>query len=188
MGVPICSMRRSLITTMRSGQRHRLDLVVGDKDHRRAQLLVQLGKFDPGARAQRCIQVGKWLVEQEQRRFLHDRPRDCGALALAARKLAGPAIQQRGDFQALCRRVDPPLDLVGRQPAHCAARTQGSRAPSCADRGRIAGTPSRRCARLAAADRSACHRSGSGRSRGIPGRQSCAAAWICRSRKGPGRR
>ena len=41
------------------GQRHRLGLVVGDHDHRRVDPLAELGELDPGAQAQRRVEVGQ---------------------------------------------------------------------------------------------------------------------------------
>ena len=70
------------------GHGHRLDLVVGDVDHRRLQLLVQLADLEPHVDAQRRIEVRQRLVEQERRRLAHDGAADGDALALAAGKLA----------------------------------------------------------------------------------------------------
>jgi hypothetical protein len=107
---------------------------MGYKDHRRTELLVQLGQFDARAGTQGGIQVRQRLIELEQRRLLHDGARDRRALALAAGELAGSAPQQLGDFQTLCRRFDPALNLSAGTRA-LRARRRGSRGPSCAGEG-----------------------------------------------------
>ncbi len=61
---------------------------MGDVDHRRVEPLVQLGDLQPHAHAQRRVEVRQRLVEQEGRRFAHDRAADGHPLALAARQLA----------------------------------------------------------------------------------------------------
>ncbi len=76
------------------GQRHRLDLVVGDVDHRRAEAVVQAGEFGPHRHAQFGVEVRQRLVEQEGRGLAHDGAADGDALALAAGELAGPAVEQ----------------------------------------------------------------------------------------------
>ncbi len=65
-------------------QGHRLDLVVGDVDHRRAQLAVQLRDLGAHRVAQLGIEVGQGLVQQEHRRLAHQRAPQRHALALAA--------------------------------------------------------------------------------------------------------
>ena len=77
------------------GHRHGLDLVVGDVDHGRGELLVQPGKLDPHLYAQSGIEIGERLVEQEDLGLPHDGAADGDALALAARQVLGLALQQR---------------------------------------------------------------------------------------------
>ena len=76
------------------GQRHRLDLVVGDVDHRRAEPAVQLVDLDPHLHAQLGVEVGERLVEEEDPRLAHDGAADRDALALAAGELAGLAVEE----------------------------------------------------------------------------------------------
>jgi hypothetical protein len=76
------------------GQRHRLDLVVGDVDHSRAQFLVQPRDFHAHVHPQRGVQVGQRLVEQEQPRVADDGAADGDALALAAGQLRRLAVEQ----------------------------------------------------------------------------------------------
>ncbi len=70
------------------GHGHGLDLVVGDVDHRRVEVFVELGEFDAHVGAQRRVEIGQRLVEQEDARVAHDGAADGDALALAAGKLA----------------------------------------------------------------------------------------------------
>ena len=76
------------------GQRHRLGLVVGDHDDRRLDPLAQLRQLDPRPHAQRRVEVGQGLVEQEHLGPLDDRAADRDALALPARQLSGLAVEQ----------------------------------------------------------------------------------------------
>ncbi len=73
-------------------QRHRLDLVVGDVDDGRAQAAVQAGDLHAHLHAQRGIEVGQRLVEQEQLGLARDRAPDRHALALAAGQVLGLAL------------------------------------------------------------------------------------------------
>ena len=90
------------------GQRHRLDLIVSDVDRGCAELAVQLGDLDPGLAAQRGVEIGQWLVEQEHLGRAHNRPPDRNPLALAARQLCRPALQVGPEVED-CRGA---LDLV----------------------------------------------------------------------------
>jgi hypothetical protein len=71
------------------GHGHGFDLVVGDVDHRRLQLMMQFADLQPHRAAQGGVEVGQRLVEQEGRGFAHDGAADGDALALAAGELAG---------------------------------------------------------------------------------------------------
>ena len=81
------------------GQRQRLDLVVGDVDHGRAELHVQLLDLDPELGAELGVEVGERLVEQEDIDVAHQRPADRDALALAAGQFRRPALEERLDLQ-----------------------------------------------------------------------------------------
>ena len=65
-----------------------------------AQLVPELG-----------VEVGQGLVEQEHGRIAHQRPADRHALALAARELVGPPLEQLVDLQHRRGLGDPALDL-----------------------------------------------------------------------------
>ena len=99
---------------MRVGERHRLDLVVGDVDHGRARVAVQGRDLDTGLDPQRRVEVGERLVEQEHLRVAHDRAADGDALALAARELARLAVEQVRDPEPLGRLPDARVDVVPR--------------------------------------------------------------------------
>ncbi len=47
------------------GERHRLGLVVGDIDHRRSEARVQARDLQPHLHAQRRVEIGERLVQQE---------------------------------------------------------------------------------------------------------------------------
>ena len=76
------------------GERHRLDLVMGDVDDGRAHLGVQLLDLGAHLGAQLGVEVGQRLVEQEHLGIAHDRPAHGDALALAAGELRGAALEQ----------------------------------------------------------------------------------------------
>ena len=73
------------------GERHRLDLVVGDVDGRRPDLVMQMLDLRARRNAQLGVEVRQRLVHQEDRGLAHDRARQRDALALAARQLARTA-------------------------------------------------------------------------------------------------
>ena len=75
-------------------QRHGFDLIVGHIDHRRLEVGVQLGDFDPHLNAERSVQIGQRFVEQEDvRSWTMARP--MATLALAAGQGFGLALEQR---------------------------------------------------------------------------------------------
>ena len=130
------------MTAMRDGQRHRLDLVVGDVDDGLAEALVQLLDLDAHLDAQLGVEVGQRLVEQEHVRLAHQRPADGDALALAAGELA------RACGRAACSICSSSATLrdrgvSARRAARRASpgRTRCSRARSLSGRARRTGTP-----------------------------------------------
>ena len=66
-------------------ERHRFNLVVRDVKARDMQALLEAADFATHLDAQLRIQVGQWLVEQEQLGFAHDGAAHGNALALSAR-------------------------------------------------------------------------------------------------------
>ncbi len=70
------------------GKRHRLHLVVRHVDHRGVgHRLVELGDLDARGDAQRRVEVGERLVEEEDLWIAHDRAANGDALALTAGEL-----------------------------------------------------------------------------------------------------
>src|SRR5207244_6325870 len=73
---------------------HGLDLVVRDIDERGLEVAVQLLQLDSSLAAELCVQVGEWLVEQEDLRAAHDGAAEGHALALTAREGSRLALQE----------------------------------------------------------------------------------------------
>ena len=94
------------------GQRHGLDLVVRDVDHRRAELAVQPLDLEPHLHPQRRVEVGKRFVEQEHFGLADDGSPDGDALPLPARQLRGRAREQVVEPQDPRRFPHAPVDLV----------------------------------------------------------------------------
>ena len=80
----------------------------GAQGENRTQLFDEL-------RAKRSVQVVEWLVEQQHTRSRGQRPRDRGALRLAARHLVRETILRVAHPHQLDDRVDAPLALPFRQ-------------------------------------------------------------------------
>ena len=93
------------------GERHRLDLVVGDVDRGGAHFLMHLLDLDPHLHPKLGVEVGERLVEQEYFGVAHDGAPHRDALALAARKLLRLAVDQVGDVEHAGGFGDPALDL-----------------------------------------------------------------------------
>src|SRR5262245_38357027 len=81
------------------GERHRLELVVGDVDRGRAQPALQLPDLDAHGDAEFRIEVGQRLVEQKGFRLAHDGAAHGDALALAAGELPRLAFEHGGKFK-----------------------------------------------------------------------------------------
>ena len=94
------------------GERHRLDLVVGDVD--RGGLHQLMHALDLGAHlhAQLGVEVRQRLVEQEHFRIAHDGAAHRDALALAAGERLRLAVEQLGDVEDARGMIDALLDLV----------------------------------------------------------------------------
>ena len=69
---------------------------MGDIDRGGAELLLQACDLEPHLHAERRIEVGQRLVEQEGLRLAHDGAADRDALALAAGELRRGAGRDRG--------------------------------------------------------------------------------------------
>jgi hypothetical protein len=81
------------------GERHRLDLVVGDVDGGGAHLLMHALDLGSHLHAQLGVEIRQRLVEQEDLRVAHDRAPHGDALALPAGELARLALEQLGDVE-----------------------------------------------------------------------------------------
>ena len=103
---------------------------------------MQFGDLDPHLHAQLRVEVGQRLVEQEDLRVAHDGAADRHALALAARKLPGLALEERLELQNFAprRALCAPLSRRG-TPAQPQREAPCCRRRSCADRARRTGTP-----------------------------------------------
>ena len=127
--MPACSTIAALQHDDLVGHGHGLDLVVGDVDHGRGELLVQPGKLDPHLHAQGGIEVGERLVEQEDLGLADDGAADRDPLALAARQLLGLALQQRAEVQD-----------VGRLGRPCASAPPWTRRPAAGVKAMLSAT------------------------------------------------
>ena len=77
--------------------------------------------LDAHLHAQRRVEIGQRLVEEEDLGLAHDRAADGDALALAAGELLGLALEQRLDLQDARRLAHAPGDLVGGRAGHAQA-------------------------------------------------------------------
>jgi hypothetical protein len=93
------------------GHGHRLDLVMGDVDHRVGEAFVQRADLAAHVDAQLRVEVRQRLVEEEDLRLAHHGAADGDALALAAGEVLGTAVEQHVDLQHLRDRVDLGRDL-----------------------------------------------------------------------------
>jgi hypothetical protein len=93
------------------GHGHRLDLVVGDVDHRRVEVALQGAEFDAHLASEGGVEVGERLVEEEDLGVAHDAAADGDTLALAAGKLAGFEGELLGQLQDVGGAADLLLDL-----------------------------------------------------------------------------
>ncbi len=93
------------------GERHRLDLVMGDVDRRRRNFLVHLLDLGAHLDAQFGVEIGQRLVEQEDLGVADDGAAHRDTLALPARQLLRPAAEQVGDVENAGGILDPLLDL-----------------------------------------------------------------------------
>jgi len=96
-------------------QRHRLDLIVGDEDHRGPEFGVQPGDLAAHLHPQGGIQIGKRLVKDEDFRFASNRASDGHPLPVSAGHRLRPARQHFGDLKQRCRIAHAPVDLGLRQ-------------------------------------------------------------------------
>src|SRR5499426_3716932 len=100
------------------GERHGLDLIVGDVDGRSFQALMQFLDFGAHGDAKLGVEIRQRLVEQEHLRIAHDGAAHGDALALAAGELARIAAEQGAEAENIGGPAHALLDLALR----CAAQ------------------------------------------------------------------
>src|SRR5919106_296216 len=98
--------------------RHRLDLVVGDIDRRRTELVLDACDLGPHLRTQLCVEVRERLVHEEYPRVADDRPSHRDALALAAGELARPPFEHLVKSEDSRDLPHAAVDLALRNPPH----------------------------------------------------------------------
>ena len=113
-------------------QRHRLDLVVRDVDHRGAELLMKPRDLAPHLHAQLGVEIGQRLVEEKHLRLSDDRPAERDALALRRRTAAaaGGASNASMPRIAAASRTRPSISLA-RQFRSLSAKAMFSCAVMC---------------------------------------------------------
>src|SRR6476661_3870247 len=99
------------------GQHERFRLVVRDVDEGRAEVCLQLLELDLHVFAQLEIERTERLVEQQQRRFEHEAPRDRDPLPLSARQLVDALVLRAGQSDTLQHCIDASGDVGTRDAA-----------------------------------------------------------------------
>ncbi|ELY62173.1 phenol hydroxylase [Natronolimnohabitans innermongolicus JCM 12255] len=94
------------------GHRHCLGLVVGDVDDRRPQFAVESLELRAHVHSELRVQVGEWLVHQEDVGVAHDGAGDRDPLALSAGHLVGHPIEHTLELDDVGGLFDAPLDLL----------------------------------------------------------------------------
>jgi hypothetical protein len=94
---------------------------VGDVDAGDLQIFVQLADLQPHLHPQLGVQVGQRLIEQEDLGLAHDAAPHGHALALAAGKLAGLAVEQVAQLENLGGVANAAVDFVHVHAAHLEA-------------------------------------------------------------------
>src|SRR5215212_8900369 len=97
--------------------RHRLDLVVGDVDRGRPDLLLEALDLAARLHAQLGVEVGERLVHEEDLRVADERAPERDALLLAARELARPPLEQFIELKRARRAAHALVDLLLRRLA-----------------------------------------------------------------------
>ena len=95
------------------GYRKRVHLVVGDHDHRRAELALQAAQLGPHGLAEACVQVADRFIEQVEVRLLDDGAADRHALLLAAADLLHWSVEELLDAEQPGRVCDPAVGVFG---------------------------------------------------------------------------
>ena len=77
------------------GHGHRLDLIVRDIDRRVVEFVVQPADFEAHVAAQIGVEIGQWLIQQQNVGLRRQRPRERDPLLLAAGQFGGIALGLR---------------------------------------------------------------------------------------------
>ena len=91
---------------------HSLGLVVGNINERALNLVTQLDELGTHLVTQLSVQVGQWLVHQEDLGITHDGAADSDTLTLAARKRLGLTVEILGNTQNLGSGANLAVNLV----------------------------------------------------------------------------
>ena len=94
---------------------HRLDLIVGHVDDGGAEALVQPRDFRACVHSQLGVEVGERLVQEEDGGLAYHGPAERHALPLAARELAGLALEQSLDVEQRRGFFDAGVELRARR-------------------------------------------------------------------------
>jgi hypothetical protein len=90
---------------------HRLDLIVGDIDHRRREPPMKPRDLAAHLDSQFGIQVGERFIEKKNLGLPDDRSPERDSLSLTARELPRLALQDVGHAENSSRLAHPALDL-----------------------------------------------------------------------------
>jgi len=93
------------------GHAHRLVLVVGDHDRGQVEAALQPADLELQVQAQRAVEGGERLVEQQHRRFGDDGARERDPLLLSARERARQTVGKVRHLHRLERGLHPRYDL-----------------------------------------------------------------------------
>ena len=127
------------------GERHRLDLVVGDVDRRCAEIALEMLELGAHMSPQLRIEVGQGFVHQETGWACAPSPGPGRRAAFGRRRIGGDSGRDREVRSTVpAAAFDPRPDVVARQLSAASADSRYFRPRSYADRARRTGTPSRR--------------------------------------------
>ena len=99
-------------------ERKRLGLIVGNVDGGELEIALQPFELETHAVAQLRVQIGQWLIQQQQLRLHHQRARKRQPLLLAARELGGVAVHEVFERDRLEHPHDLFPDQLLSEPAH----------------------------------------------------------------------
>ena len=121
--MPSCAIDRIVHHDDAVGHRQRLLLVVGDIDHRQAELGLDFADFLAHMPSELGVEVGERLVEQQHLRLQHQRPRHRDALLLAARQFARQPVAETGQPDQLQPGFCPLDDFLFGEARKASGRT-----------------------------------------------------------------